>query len=660
MNVDNSIFSTYFFVLFQSRLVLSACLKYNISRRIAEEYMYISKSKRPNGKYYITISKGIRDPETKKSVKVQVKSYGTHFLDSKEGKKALTLAESDLKEMVKLEEASKGYRSFEDFIMTTRNDGLSLENKNIGYMPYLSVFNDLKLQNFFKRMSKDLKLDYDFGDMMFYQVLGRLFDPASKLEVAKRKNDFLYDFSFVNKDNIYSSLDVFSGFNKHKSKELSEKYQDIDDMNALLSRVNESTKEIFEKNIAFTLSEIEDLTSSYDANFEMAEKKLFNHLNKNIEKIMPDRNMSLALYDCTTYYFESFLEDELRERGMSKDNKRNETQVVMGLLIDGDGIPISYKLFRGNEHELHTMEKVIDDILNNYTIKDIVIVADRGLNSKDNLKMLRDKGLNYIVGSKCSSIPDKVKEKKFDETWQITSTENAKYKSGYITDTRTTTHKDDTYKELVIKKYSDLYKEREMIKQEKMLERAKKNIKDFTVNATTKSKSRYYKAAENPREKIQVEIDEDKILKEQETFGYFYIVTNKLDMDPVAIMKAYRSLYKIEESFRILKTNLEARPIYHFKARRIRSHFLICYLALVLQRVLEYKLSKVGIELSTHEIMDGLSSFNIAEIDYNVDKLYMISDKNFNSAINMSMLKFNKKVLMNNELTLALKKCSEF
>lgn len=622
--------------------------------------MYISKSKRPNGKHYITISKGIRDPKTKKSVKVQIKSYGTYFLDSKEGKKVIALAESDLKEMIALEEASKGFSSFEDFIVSMRNNGLSLKHKNIGYLPYLSIFNDLKLPSFFKKMTKDSKLDYDFSDMMFYQVLGRLFNPASKLEVAKRKDDFLYDFSFVNNDNIYSSLDVFSGFNKHKSKELSEKCQSISDMNGLLSTVDEEAKRILEKNISSTLLEIEDLTSSYDENFEEAENKLFKHLNKNIERLIPDRNMSLALYDCTTYYFESFTEDELRERGMSKDNKRNETQVVMGLLIDADGIPISYKLFRGNEHELHTMERVIDDVLKSYTIKDIVIVADRGLNSKNNLKMIRDKGLNYIVGSKCNSVPDKIKKKEFNPlTWRMTSDKGAKYKSGYITDTRTATHKGETYEELIIKKYSDLYKEREMIKQEKTLDRARKNLKDFTVNSTTKSKSRYYKATDNPKEKIRVEIDDEKILKEQENFGYFYIITNKLDMDPATVMKAYRSLYKIEESFRILKSNLEARPVYHFKSRRIRSHFLICYIALVLQRLLEYKLDKADINLSTHEIIDGLSNFIVDEIDYKVDKLYMVSDKLYDSKINTNFFNFDKKVMMNNELTTALKKCSE-
>ena len=615
--------------------------------------MYISKSKTKYGTHYVSISKGVRDTETKKVKKIMIKSYGTHNLDSKEGKKALNLAEKELAEMIKFEESAKGFMSFRDFVA---NQELTLYHKNVGYIPYLSIFNELKLPDFFKKLTKVSKLEYDFSDMIFYQVLGRLFNPASKLEVAKRKDDYLYDFSFVNNDNIYSSLDVFSGFNKHKSQEISEKCDVINDMNALLTTVDETTKKILETNINNTLVEIEDLTESYDKTFEQTENRLFKHLNKNIEKIIPNRNMSFALYDCTTYYFESFTEDELKERGMSKDNKRNETQVMMGLLIDADGIPISYKLFRGNEHELHTMERVIDDILHNYQIKEIIIVADRGLNSKDNLKMIRDKGLNYIVGSKCNSVPDQIKEKKFDLTWTITSKKDAKYKSGYITDTRLATHKGEKYKELVIKKYSDLYKEREMIKQENMIDKAQKNMKDFTINATTKSKSRYYKAVEKPREKIHVEIDQEKIKAEQENFGYFYIVTNKLDMDPVGIMNAYKSLYKIEESFRILKTNLEARPVYHFKPRRIRSHFLICYIALVLQRLLEYKLSAAGIELSTHEIMNGLSSFILDEIDYKIDKIYMLSNKLFESDINKRLFKFNNNVLFSDMVEKTLKK----
>ena len=612
--------------------------------------MYLTKAKRPNGKHQISISKGIRDPKTKKTKRIRVKYYGTFDLKTKEGKKALALAKSELKEMNELEEAAKGFDSFKDFIITTREKGLSLNHKNIGYLPYLSIFEELKLPNFFKRLTKDSKLEYNFSDMMFYQVLGRLFSPSSKLDVVSRKDDFLYDFNFVNNDNIYSSLDYFSGFNKHKSKEITEKFKRLENMKAIVDTVDTETKKILEKNIENIATEIEFLINEYDQAFENNEKKLFKHLNKNIEKIIPDRNLSLAFYDCTTYYFESFDEDGFRERGMSKDNKRNETQVVMGLLIDTKGIPISYRLFKGNTHELHTMEDVIDDVLKNYAIKEIIIVADRGLNSKANLEMIRSKGLNYIVGSKSSSVPQKIKDKAFNSSWNITSKPDSKYKSGYITDTRTVIQNGETYEELIIKKYSDLYKEREMFKQNRMLERARKNMKNFTINSTTKSKSKYYKASKNPKEKINVEIDEDKIKKEQESFGYFYIVTNKVKMNPVNIMTAYNSLYKIEESFRILKTNLKARPVYHFKERRIRAHFLICYLALLIQRVLEYKLAENKVKLSTHELIDGLESFILDEIDYEVDKLYMLSDKLFESKINKEVFKIDKNVILSNEI----------
>ncbi|QUH25560.1 IS1634 family transposase [Serpentinicella alkaliphila] len=618
--------------------------------------MYISKSKRPNGKYFISIAKGIRDPKTKKSKKIQIKGFGTHDLDSKSGKKALAQAEAELKEMIRLDEASRGFENFEDFIVSLSKDKLSLNHKNLGYLPYLKIFNQLKLRNFFSKMVRDTKLDYSFSDLMFYQVLGRLFNPSSKLEVASRKEDFLYDFSFVNSDNIYSSLDVFSGFNKHKSKELTDGVQLIKNMEDLLDTVDSEAKKILEYNIKNTSDELEQNIATYDKNFEMNENKLFKHLNDHIEKIIPDRNMSLAFYDCTTYYFESFDEDGFRERGMSKDNKRNETQVVMGLLIDTNGIPISYRLFKGNKHELHTMEEVIDDILNNYTIKEIIIVADRGLNLRANLEMIRGKGLSYIVGSKGSAVPKDLKEKKYNSSWNITSNAEAKYKSGYITSKRKVSQNDETYDELIIKKYSDIYKEREMYKQDKMIERAKKNIKDFTINATTKSKSKYYKAVENPKEKINIEIDEEIIKQEQENFGYFYIVTNKVDMNPADIMVAYKSLYKIEESFRILKTNLKTRPVYHFKERRIRSHFLICYLALVMQRILEYKLAVNKVELSTYEIINGLEGFIIDEIDYKVDKLYIMSDKLLNSKINKDIFKIEKNVLLSNEIPNIIKK----
>ncbi len=618
--------------------------------------MFITKAKRPSGKYQISISKSVRDLESKKIKRVQLKCYGTYELNSKEYENTLKLAEKELKEMQELEEQSKGFQSFEDFIVHTR-DKISTKDRKIGYLPYLKIYNELKLPSFFKKIAKNSKMNYSFSDIMFFQLLGRLFNPCSKHELVSRKNDYLYNFDFVNEDNIYSSMDVFSNFNKYKAKHFNENKTHINDMNKLLSTVDEESKKILEKNIDELEKENKKIRDEYNTIFEDRENKLFKHLNKNISKIIPEREMSIAFYDCTSYYFESFTEDELREKGMSKDNKRNETQVVMGLLIDTNGIPISYKLFRGNLHELKTMEEVIDDVLSNYTIKDIIIVADRGLNSKENMKILRSKKLNYIVGSKSNAVPNEIKNKEFDDSWHKTSVETDEYRTGYITGRREISDVDEeteekiTCTELIIKKYSDLYKQQQIHKQEEAIKKARKRMKDFTIENTCKSKSRYYKTNDDPKSRIRVEIDEEKIIKERENFGYFYIITNKTEMNPSEVIGAYNSLYKIEESFRILKTNLRARPVYHFIERRIKAHFLICYLALVLERLLEYQLKVNKINLSTNELLNGLADFKLFEMDYGINKIYMITDKLFYSKINKNIFKLDRKVYMNlNEL----------
>lgn len=184
-----------------------------------------------------------------------------------------------------------------------------------------------------------------------------------------------------------------------------------------------------------------------------------------------------------------------------------------------------------------------------------------------------------------------------------------------------------------------------MVKQSEGIERAKKKIKDKTYKASAKSFSKYFEPVENSKTKIKFKIDDNKIEQEQGNFGYFYIVTNKLDMDPVEIMSAYRGLYKIEESFRILKTNLKARPVYHYKERRIRAHFLICYITLVLQRVLEYQLASVGIKLSTHEIINGLKEFEVNQIVINNIEIYMAKNSVMNSIVNEKIFKLSKKDL---------------
>lgn len=615
--------------------------------------MYVSKSKSKNGTYYITACKGIRDPLTKKSKKITLKGFGTHELNSQGYKNAVLNAQTHVDNLNKIDEQAKGYKDFAEFVEDISNNTINVHTKNIGYIPYLKIFNALKLPRFFSELSKETKIEYPFSDMIFYQIIQRLFNPGSKASITTKaaKNKYFHDFSFVNQDNIYSALDMFSGLSKHKLADLNENIKILSSMNSLISNDCDS-----DGLIANNIVNVETLIKQYDEAFDKNENLLFKHLNKHIDKIIPNRDISLAFYDCTTYYFESFTEDELRQRGMSKDNKRNETQVVMGLLIDSNGIPISYKLFKGNQHELYTMEQVIDGVLLNYTIKEIIIVADRGLNSKKNLEMIRSKGLSYIVGSKGNQVPKDLIKNKFDTSWNITSKSTSIYKSGYITHSRTVKTEKGSHEELIIKKYSELYKERDLHKQLVSIERAKKNLKIKTIKSATKTVNKYYKAVENANTKISMEIDQELIDKEVENYGYFYIVTNKLDMDPLAIMSAYKGLYKIEESFRVLKTNLEARPVFHFKERRIRAHFLVCYIALVLQRLLEYQIAQQQIKMSTHEIINGLKDYNLTELKVENIDLYLVTNELIESKVNKYLFKLKSKVLNTTSIKTLIKR----
>ncbi|WP_145453231.1 IS1634 family transposase, partial [Staphylococcus epidermidis] len=174
---------------------------------------------------------------------------------------------------------------------------------------------------------------------------------------------------------------------------------------------------------------------------------LEEHLNKLVAKKF-NRNLAVAFYDVTTYYFESVLADELKKFGFSKDNKVNQVQVVMGLLIDDQGIPVSYELFPGNTNDFKTLEPALTRLKEQYGIKKLIIVADRGLNSKKNLLFLKSLGFEYIMGYKIRSGSKKAKEMVLDESgYTVTSPEFKWKKCGFQSHFRADgkTHKIDDH-----------------------------------------------------------------------------------------------------------------------------------------------------------------------------------------------------------------------
>lgn len=177
------------------------------------------------------------------------------------------------------------------------------------------------MEAYFNNYRRNHKLDYDLGKNLFFSCISRLISPSSKTSSWRHRQRFLIDFEDIELHHLYDCLDVLAD---HKDK--------------ITARLNKSIDALYQ------------------------------------------RDLTIAKYDVSTFYFESFIEDDLRRRGMSKEHRPQETQVVLGLLINSEGVPFAYKLFPGNTAEVHTLLKVVNKFRKQYKVQDVIVVADSGLN----------------------------------------------------------------------------------------------------------------------------------------------------------------------------------------------------------------------------------------------------------------------------------------
>ena len=274
-------------------------------------------------------------------------------------------------------------------------------------------------------------------------------------------------------------------------------------------------------------------------------------------------SFSLVFYDVTTLYFESFTPDELRKCGFSKDGKSNQPQIVIGLVVDHQGFPISYGLFEGNTFEGHTMIPVILELKKKYQINDLIIVADAGMISFANIEKLNEQNLNYIVGARVKNLP--INTIKLIST-SLNKTENKYFslitKHGRIvcdySKKRATKDKGDRLKQLTKAKFQ--------LDNPNTALRKNKFVK--TISSTKLSLN-------------QGLIDKSELLD-----GIKGYCTNT-NIDDQLIVSRYHDLWHVEKSFRIAKSDLLARPIFHFKKASIEAHLLIIFISLCMAKSLE-------------------------------------------------------------------------
>ena len=277
-------------------------------------------------------------------------------------------------------------------------------------------------------------------------------------------------------------------------------------------------------------------------------------------------DFSLVFYDVTTLYFESFQEDELRKNGFSKDNKFAQPQILLGLLVSVEGFPVGYQFFEGNKFEGHTLSPVILRFKRKHKIKKLTVVADAAMISIENIQALRKIHLNYIVGARVANLPMKTIE---EISKKLGSKDSATI--------RIKTNYGDLIGEFSQKRYTK--DKREMEKQIIRAEKLLKNPGNIKRVKFISPEGQNYKLNSSLIEKTKLLLG----IK-----GY-YTNLSSTEADDQLVIEQYHNLWHVEQAFRISKSDLQIRPMFHFKQQMIEAHILICFMALAVCKYMELK-----------------------------------------------------------------------
>ena len=489
-----------------------------------------------------------------------------------------------------------------------------IELKNLGYIFLNTLFNQLGIKEVLNRIKSDSKIEFDLNGITKMLVFGRILDPQSKKKTFETRDQYL--FPIVD------------------SNELKEVYRALD---------------VLEEN----------------------SKKIQNRMNTKIKNSSIGRKTDLTYYDVTNYYFETMYGDDdiyeldenneivkdesgkpiivqkgFRKNGVSKENSKGPI-VQMGLFIDNNGIPVSHKLFPGNTQDKTTFKNVLETDVDEMDLGHIVVVADNGMNTQENKYLIVDKGNGYIVSKSVKRSWKSQREWALDEKDYkvIRNASNEivfQYKSRINEITLTYKKEDGTkstkkIKEKEIIYWSKKHYEKELHQNKKFIEYLEscKEHPDKLKDKERKSQQ-FIKTVDVDKEtgeiihpeKVIVFLDK-KLEKYKETLGYYSIVTSEIEEDDKEIINRYHGLSRIEDSFRIIKSDLEGRPIYVWTEEHIKAHFLICFIALTIIRIIQYRILKYENKstLNVDGWEQGLTAEKIKEA---LNNLKACSDKNGN------------------------------
>ena len=509
------------------------------------------------------------------------------------------------------EEKKKNHGTTIKINMSEKMDVGENDLKNVGYCILKELYRELELDQFWRQKSKKKKIQYPADRIIRLLVLSRILYPASKKKTFENRHVFFEKFDGFELEDVYHCLDII-----HEHQE-------------------ELQAWIYERS---------------------------DRISK--------RDMSVAYFDCTNYYFDIGVSDmdtldadgdpvdkngnktaaKYRKRGPEK-NHRPDPIVEMGLLMDRNGIPLAFDLFPGNESEKVHMRPIINRVKQEFCDSRIIFVADRGLNTSDNIYFLNSDNRGeinrrdgYVYGQSIRGADAEFKEWVINQSGYTTDLIEEDSDSRYADDDRCIRFKHksrihpktihvnihDQYgkahkKSVLIDQkqmvyYSDKYAKKQKRDREIMIERAKDLIKHpQKYNRVTAAGSASYiqniSFNKNTGEIVdgkELSLDVDKIAEEETYDGYYSIVTSELNMSDLEMRNIYRGLALIEDTFKISKSDFDSRPVFARTNDHIDAHFTTCFVALVIIRLLQAKLRK---GFSVGQILNSLRNYSCTSIE---------------------------------------------
>ena len=449
---------------------------------------------------------------------------------------------------------------------------------NLGHFLLHTLLEELNVKETIDILSAQMRFQFRVYDLVAQLIFSRVISPCSKSKTVSAVFPHLYNSSPISEDQVYDGL----------------------------SFIGESYKKYIE---------------------------LFNHCYEQHYK----RDFSNVFFDCTNYYFEIDLPYEDKQKGPSKEN-RHDPIIGQALLLDADLVPVAMQMYPGNESEKPYIRKTIEEMKNRYKISGKTVqVADKGLNCARNIyAAVKEAGDGYIFSKSIHGRNLSEKEKKWillendQNVWVNHTDKDGKllYRLKSCIDTFSYQFKEidpETGKEAVttfsvtekrVVSYNPSLAKKQAAEILKMADKASNYTTYKTITRDELGDcAKYIKVTNKDRNgrKINpvIEIDQEKLEEDLKYAGYNLMVTSELDMDPHQVYQTYHNLWKIEESFRITKSYLDARPVYVQKKETIYGHFLICYLSLFLLRVLEIKVFKN--KINSYDLVHFIRDFRVVK-----------------------------------------------